>query len=86
MHFINEDNKFIIKDGNSELWVEPWGKNSFRVRMTKEAKMDSSDWALTEKMPEIKMEVTMTEIDVTDPWYKSEEYAKYHQTGTEATL
>lgn len=86
MHFIQKENKFIIKDGTSEVWIEPWGPNSFRVRMTKEAFMDSHDWALDEKMPETHMEVTLREIDVTDPWYKTEEYAKYHQTGVEAEL
>ena len=86
MHFLTEDNRFIIRDGMSQLWIEPWGENSFRVRMTKDSEMDSHDWALGEKMPEVKMDVKLDKIDVTDPWYQTEEYAKYHQTGTQATL
>jgi alpha-D-xyloside xylohydrolase len=30
-----------------ELWIQPWGKNSFRIRATKMAEMPNEDWALT---------------------------------------
>lgn len=86
MHFEKAENRFVIRDGVSQVWIEPWGENSFRVRMTKEAKMDDNNWALTEDIPQVKMEIEEREIDVTDPWYKTEEYAKYHQKGTEITL
>ena len=76
----------IIKKGTSTLWVEPWGENSLRVRMTNDPTMDENDWALTEKLAETNATLTLETIDVTDPWYKPEAYAKYHQTGTKATL
>ena len=41
-----ESNRLIIKDGFGTVWIEPWGKNSVRVRMTADRKMDSNDWAL----------------------------------------
>ena len=28
------------------LWIEPWGKDSLRVRATKMARMPDEDWAL----------------------------------------
>ena len=41
-----ENNRLIIKDGFGTVWIEPWGKDSVRVRMTAERCMDSNDWAL----------------------------------------
>ncbi len=86
MHIYQENNKIIIAEGKSQVWVEPWGKNSIRVRMSAAPVMDEHDWALAEKPEEVTPEITFTTIDVTDPWYKSEEWAKYHQTGTEITM
>ena len=76
-----EENRLVIINGTEQTWIEPWGKNSLRVRMTKEAKMDENDWALTEKVEECVPEITFETIDTTDPWYKSEEWTKYHSTG-----
>lgn len=41
-----ENNRLIIKDGFGTVWIEPWGKDSVRVRMTADRKMDENDWAL----------------------------------------
>ena len=81
MRVWQEDNRLVIGDGKYTLWLEPWGVNSLRVRMTGEAVMDAHDWALTEKVEECVPEITCEEVDTTDPWYKSDEYKKYHQTG-----
>lgn len=78
--------KLIVKKGTSTLWIEPWGENSLRVRMTCEPQMDPNDWALTEEVAKTDATLEFETIDVTDPWYKPEEYKKYHQTGTQATL
>ena len=48
MHYRQEGNRLIAVQGTATMWLEPWGKNSLRVRMTKEAVMDANDWALTE--------------------------------------
>lgn len=50
------------------------------------SEMDQNDWALTESMPVCQAEITLEEIDVTDSWYQSEKYAKYHQKGIQATV
>ncbi len=86
MYLERENDKLIIREGISQVWIEPWGENSLRVRMSAEARMDEHDWALTEKVEHTNVTITMEEIDVTDPWYQSEEYSKYHQKGTQATL
>ena len=86
MRIYQDGNRLVIAENKSQVWIEPWGKNSLRVRMTAQPEMDNNDWALTENVEECKAEISSVEIDVTDPWYKSEEYAHYHQTGTEWTL
>ncbi len=76
-----EGNRLVIINGTEQTWIEPWGRNSLRVRMTKEAKMDENDWALTEKVEECVPEISFETVDTTDPWYKSDEWEKYHSTG-----
>ncbi len=86
MRLQQENNKLIIAEGLSEVWIEPWGMNGLRVRMTKEAVMDTKDWALTEKVEDCKATIVFNEIDVTDPWYKEEAYKAYHMKATEASI
>ncbi len=86
MRIYQENNRLIIAENKSQVWIEPWGKNSLRVRMTAEPVMDNNDWALTEEVEECKADISFMEIDVTDPWYQAEEYAHYHQTAKEWQL
>lgn len=86
MRIYQEENKIVIAEGKSQVWVEPWGRNSVRVRMTAQPVMDGNDWALTEPVEEVTPEITFETVDVTDPWYQGEEWAKYHQTGTRVTM
>lgn len=81
-----EGNRLIIADGVSQVWIDPWGENSARIRMTKEARMDENDWALTEPVKEYIPVITEKELDITDPWYKGDEWTKYHMTGKEYTM
>ena len=76
-----ENNKLIIKNGNSQVWIEPWGESSLRIRMTAEPEMDKNDWALSEKVVQTEVQYRQETVDTTDPWYKSDEYKQYHQTG-----
>jgi len=45
----------LIREYDSEIiWVEPWGKNSLRVRYSKEGKMpEDNDWALDKQHNQI---------------------------------
>lgn len=86
MQVIQQGNRLILRAGLSETWIEPWGVDSLRVRMTPGPEMDSHDWALTEPVPETEAVISSRVIDTTDPWYRGEEWAQYHQTGTEWTL
>ena len=81
MQVIVKKNKVCLEDGKYTLWIEPWGKDSFRIRMTGEANMDQNDWALTEEVEACEIEVICEEVDITDPWYQGEEFSNYHQIG-----
>lgn len=86
MQLYQEENKLVIAEGKSFVWIEPWGANSLRVRMSAVPHMDTNDWALTEEMENITPQIIFEEVDVTDPWYRGVEYAKYHQTATQARI
>ena len=86
MRVEQQNHRLIIHDGRSECWIDPWGKDSLRVRMSAEPGMDDHDWALTEPVEATDVVIRSEVIDTTDPWYKGDEWAKYHQTGTEWTL
>lgn len=58
MSFFREENHCLkFHFDAEELWVEPWGKNSLRVRATKQAKMPAENWALS-------MEVERTDAQI----------------------
>ncbi len=86
MHMYQEGSRLILAEGKTQVWIEPWGENSLRVRMTAKPHMDENDWALTETPKETEARISFETIDTTDPWYRSEQYAGYHQTGIQATL
>ena len=86
--FVKENNRLIIKDWNDTVWIEPWGTDSVRVRMTADRKMDENDWALGGKSlsrnaPTCSIEIL--DIDTTYPW--AEHFDNVEKTtGQTATL
>ena len=87
MQYKEQNNRLILRHNGAVLWIEPWGANSFRVRMTKDHKMDDNDWALNEPVPELPLQVTYETIDMTESFYHTEEERKKHaQSGTKITL
>lgn len=86
MRIYRENNSLKIKSGNSQVWIEPWGENSLRVRMTKEPVMNENNWALCEPVKYCEASFSEETIDVTDPWYMSDEYSRYHQKGVNHTI
>ncbi len=55
-----EGNRLIYSYDAEKLWLEPWGKNSLRVRAAKQAEMPQEDWALM-RPAEASAEITITE-------------------------
>ena len=47
--FRKENEKLVYRYDAEELWIEPWGANSIRVRATKCCEMPEDDWAVCEK-------------------------------------
>ncbi|MDD7403720.1 MAG: glycoside hydrolase family 31 protein [Butyribacter sp.] len=87
MRYKEESNRLVLMQDGTTLWIEPWGENAFRVRMTKEPVMDANDWALTEEIPQLPLQVTYETVDMTEPFYHTEEERKKHAcTGTKITI
>lgn len=67
-----DNNKLIVKDGFGTLWIEPWGRNSVRVRFTADRKMDCNDWALNPQGDcgrlDSAVQIAIREVDTTYPW------------------
>jgi len=61
--FRQDENCLKFHYDAEEVWIEPWGTNSFRVRATKMAQMCDEAWALT-----IKPEEVVSQIDIYDDY------------------
>lgn len=55
-----EKGRLIYHYDAEEVWLEPWGDNSVRIRATKEANMPEENWALLEQ-EETKVSITIDE-------------------------
>ncbi|HIU77049.1 MAG TPA: DUF4968 domain-containing protein [Candidatus Pelethocola excrementipullorum] len=63
--FRREGNSLKFHYDAEELWIEPWGDNSLRVRATKMAEMSEENWALQEEPVESKPEIMIEENSAT---------------------
>ncbi len=61
MIFQNEGGALVARRQGETLRIEPWGKDSLRVRATRHAKFTDYAWALTESVPDGKCDVTVYE-------------------------
>ncbi len=52
MSFYSENNKLFYRYDNELIQVEPWGKNSVRIRATKQEAFPNENWALNEAEPQ----------------------------------
>lgn len=52
MIFSKEGNKLVARHKAERLCIEPWGKDSLRVRATRYMEFTGNDWALEESVPE----------------------------------
>ena len=59
--FYEAKNSLVFKKGNETLMIEPWGKDSFRVRSTLESAFIDRDVALTEKINRGSAKISITE-------------------------
>lgn len=68
MYYSCEGDRLVAKSGNETIWIEPWGINSLRVRMTKEAVMDANDWALIDTPVKCDVAITIEDVVLTEAW------------------
>lgn len=66
--FVKKSNALVFKKGNETLQIEPWGKDSLRVRSTLETKFTGNVWGLTEDVKKIapKISVSQHEASITN--------------------
>jgi alpha-D-xyloside xylohydrolase len=86
MKYSQSGNRLIATSGKETIWIEPWGGNSLRVRMTKEAVMDANDWALLDTPAETFAKITIEEVELVEPWIQESEKAKYTQKSQIASI
>lgn len=81
MKFTQQGSRLIGRQGRETVWVEPWGRNSLRVRMTKEPYMDQNDWALIDMPAKMPAKIEIKDIELVEPWIlESEKEAKAQKT------
>ncbi|MBQ6321891.1 MAG: family 31 glucosidase, partial [Lachnospiraceae bacterium] len=49
--FTTEGRRLIRHYDAETVWIEPWGKDSLRVRATKRNRMEDQNWALLDPAP-----------------------------------
>ena len=57
MQFIDLNGRLVCKRQGETLVIEPWGKDSFRVRATMYPQLPEENWALTEPVEALKGEI-----------------------------
>lgn len=77
MKFYQTGNRLIGKSGSETIWVEPWGENSLRVRMTREAAMDPNDWALIDTPAVTPVKIAIEDVELVEPWIEESEKPKH---------
>jgi alpha-D-xyloside xylohydrolase len=75
MKFTQKGKRLICRSGSETIWIEPWGENSLRVRMTKEAAMDANDWALIDIPAATDAEIIIEEVELVEPWIEEADRA-----------
>ena len=59
--FRTENNCLKFHYDAEELWIQPWGANSFRIRATKLAEMPKENWALEMPVEDIVPKIQIEE-------------------------
>lgn len=63
MRFEKDNGALVFYHQGETVRIEPWGKDSFRVRSTMLSKFTGNDWALTENLEKCEAEISVTEED-----------------------
>ena len=86
MKLYRENSALVVQRGTERLFIESWGVNSLRIRMTKDSILDGNDWALSCPCEKPEPIIDIHEVDVTEPWYYGDERKAHESKATEATI
>ena len=63
MKFLTDGNSLLCLHQGEKLRIEPWGRDSLRVRATMLPAFSDRDWALTEAVKKGEAPITVEEVD-----------------------
>lgn len=63
MRFEKDGSALLFFHQGERVRIEPWGKDSIRVRATMQTALSGRDWALTEPVEDLQTEITIGEAD-----------------------
>ncbi len=63
MRFEKDKSALVFFHKGERVRIEPWGKNSFRVRACMLPEFSGNDWALTQETEEERTQITVEEVD-----------------------
>lgn len=63
MRFEKDGSALVFSHQGKRVRIEPWGKDSFRVRASMEADFSGRKWALTEPAESVQTEISIGEAD-----------------------
>ena len=63
MRFVKEDNALVFFNQGEMGRIEPWGKDSFRVRSSMHREFTGKRWALTEEAAKTPVQIEVAEED-----------------------
>ncbi len=63
MKFIKDNSALVCFHQGEQIRIEPWGKDSFRVRATMQREFSGKAWALTEPVESVQAQIVVEEVD-----------------------
>ena len=63
MKFVKDGSALVCFHQGEQLRIEPWGKDSLRVRATMQANLSGNNWALTQPLENVQTQIVIEEVD-----------------------
>ena len=76
--FSKKGNRLVINHLGLETWIEPWGKDSVRVRVFPEGETPKNDWALDTIPDSTESSIEIRDVKISEPWHVHYENPESH--------
>lgn len=63
MKFVKDNSALVCFHQGEQLRIEPWGKDSLRVRAAMQARFSGNGWALTEQVEDAQTQIVIEKVD-----------------------